>query len=141
MKNFDRGLAERLAAHLQKGSLVVVLGTHTFGSEYGLIEYTGNNPLILNCGIKMWRVTPDKATLSMISCENSYVVLKTYTPITLDEVFSMLKENRKKEIFIPTADVFRYGWNRLLDANISVLASENQVEFFKVNILEYPIKI
>ena len=88
----------------------------------------------------MARVTPDKATLSMIACENSYVVLKT-TPITLDEVFSMLKENRQKEIFIPTADVFRYGWNRLLDANISVLASENQVEFFKVNILEDPIKI
>ena len=56
MKNFDRGLAERLAAHLQKGSLVFILGTQIFGSEYGLIEYTGNNPLILNCGIKMWHV-------------------------------------------------------------------------------------
>lgn len=141
MKNFDRGLAERIMTHLQKGSLVVVLGTHTFGSEYGLTEYTKDNSLILGCGIKMWIVTPDKVTLSMLGYENSYVLLKTYTPITLDDVFNMLKENRDDEIFIPTADVFRYGWNKLASANIKVLTSEYQAEFYKVNVLKDPIKI
>lgn len=141
MKNFDRGLAERLAAHLQKGSIVVVLGSFEFGTKHGLVEYTKTNPLLLADGIKMWLVTSDKITLDMITNDLSYVLLKTYTQITLDEVFSMLKENRPKEIFIPTADISKYGWNRLVDVNINVLTSEYQAEFYKVNILKDPIKI
>lgn len=115
--SFDQALKE-----LKNGSTVIY--TH-------ICKKTNEFEKDLDC----WKALKLDFTLNaLLTSELIFITIRKYVEININEVFEMLKLGKSNEIYIPTADIALYGWNKLEQANLGVFDQTRKelTKFYKV---------